>query len=414
MLVDTSAFPSCTSLLMIGAGSRYENMKNNGIAHFFEHMAFKGSKKYPNALVLSSIIEGLGGEFNAFTSKDYTGYYVKSPVQYVETVLDVLSDMIISPKLSTKEIEKEKGVIVQEINMYEDTPRRIVFNLYENLLYKKSSLGMNITGSAQTVTNFNRRTFTDYMQQLYAPNNAVLVISGGLSYLNKTHDSEYYTEMVEKKFELWSMRKTADFEPIVEESFQKGLLVRSKKSEQAHLCFGYRAFSEKDDDKYALSVLAAVLGMGMSSRLFTEVREKRGLCYAISTFVEHYHDVGHMVTYAGVPTDVNKVVEAVDVIKREHEKLLKINIKHDELKRAQELIKGRLVLSLEDTFNVAYLYGKELLHLHTHTPVKKILEHIDRVTVEDVKRVARRVISEQASNLALVGPFNSKDQKLKF
>ncbi|KKP32772.1 MAG: Peptidase, M16 family, partial [Candidatus Roizmanbacteria bacterium GW2011_GWA2_32_13] len=181
IFIDTKTFPTLTTLLLIGAGSRYENEINNGVAHFFEHMAFKGSKKYSNSFVISSTVEGFGGVFNAFTSKDHTGYWIKATAKHFETMIDVISDMIQTPKLLTEEIEREKGVIKEEINMYEDMPQRKVGEIFETLLYKGSPLGFDIAGTKETVKKFTRQTFIDYINSLYHPNNAVLVVAGGLS-----------------------------------------------------------------------------------------------------------------------------------------------------------------------------------------------------------------------------------------
>lgn len=407
LLIDTKAFPSATCLLLVNAGSRYENKKNNGIAHFFEHMAFKGSKKYPSTAALASLVEGFGGEFNAFTSKDYTGYYIKAPVQHTETMVDVLSDMITQPLLDKDEIEREKGVIGQEISMYEDTPQRIINQLYEYLLYKESPLGMDIIGTVATVNAATRKTFKDYMDTYYYANNAVLVVSGGLTGIKDEIKEKDHLGYATKYFSNWGQKAVPSFTPVKENQKKPATLLRYKKSEQAHLCFGYRTFGKKDERKYALSVLAAILGVGMSSRLFMEVRERRGLCYAVGTYTDHFNDVGTMVTYAGVPTDIKKVQEAIKVIKYEHESLAEGNIIDSELARAKEILKGRLILSLEDTFNVGYIYGKQLLHEGEIKPVEEIIKRIEEVSASDVINLARDIIKPSQANLALIGPFKS-------
>lgn len=406
VLVDTEAFPSLTSLLLVGAGSRYETLKNNGVAHFFEHMAFKGSAKYPDAFTLSSIIEGLGGVFNAFTSKDYTGYYVKAPSRHADEVVDVIADMIQQPNLLEEEIEREKGVIVQEISMYEDTPQRRIFDLYETLLYPKVPLGYDITGTPQTVTSFTKKTFTDYMDSLYHPNNAVLILAGGLSADHNPRTSfADYIDLADEKFKNWKRSKPAEFEPIKEHQTKPALLLSYKKSEQAHLCIGYRTFSRFDNRRYVLSVLSAILGSGMSSRLFIEVRERRGLCYSIGTSNDFYHDTGNTLTYAGVSTDIEKVKETIRVILFELHKLADEGVSEEELVRSQELIKGRIILSMEDTFNVADTYGKQMLHEGKLRPVDEIMRKITAVTAQEVQDLAKEIFVKKHLNLALIGPF---------
>lgn len=400
IVVDTEAFPSVTALLLIGAGSRYENKHNNGIAHFFEHMAFKGSKKYPNAFTLASIVEGLGGAFNAFTSQDHTGYYIKAPSEHLDTITDVIADMIQRPLLDKAEIEKEKGVIVEEINMYEDMPQRKVFELFENLLFKGNPLGFDIAGSKETVMSFNKKTFTDYIADLYYPSNAVFVTAGGFDGV-KPHD------IIAEKFSGWKDGKSGTFLPIKEKQSAPETLFVSKKTEQAHLCIGFRAFSYDDPRRFALQVLAAILGKGMSSRLFTEVREKRGLAYHVSTYTDFYADTGTMVTHAGIRADEKQVVESIKVILEEHSKILGGSISDEEIARVKELIKGGLILSMEDSLNVASFYGKRLLLQGEIQTTDQVIANLEKVTKEQVIAVAKDVFVNRGLNMALIGPFKS-------
>jgi len=411
IFIDTKAFPTLTTLLLVGAGSRYEDEKNNGVAHFFEHMAFKGSKKYPDTLIISSTIESLGGVFNAFTAKDHTGYWIKSTVEHFEQVIDVLADIILHPLLVADEIEREKGVIVEEINLYEDTPYRKVDELFDGLLYKGNPLGYDIAGTKKTVRTFTRQTFVDYIAQLYHPKNAVLVVAGGLNRIkNKELRIKNYLEIVEKKFKGWSNGDQPKFIPVLEEQDKPQLLVKYKKTEQAHFCLGFRAFSFFDKRKYALNLLATILGGGMSSRLFIKVRERRGLCYYISTGRELYHDVGYIVTQAGVTNDLNKVKEAVEIILKEHKKIISANLKKTELDKAKSLLKGRMLLSLEDSFNVASFYGtKQILENRLESP-EEIIAGLEKVSIDDIVEVASDIFKPEKLNFALIGPFEQNDE----
>jgi len=403
ILIDTESFPTVSALVMVGAGSRYERKDNNGIAHFFEHMAFKGSEKYKTSFEISSAIEGIGGVFNAFTSKDHTGYWIKATSEHTNTLLDVLSDMILHPRLDTEEINHEKGVIVEEINMYEDMPARKIGDIFEELLYAGSPLGMDIAGSKETVTSFNRKTFTDYIEELYHPNNAVVVLAGGL---DKQVD---YIAEIEKRFGGWKNKQTPA--PIVNENVQKKaqLYVRTKKTEQVHICIGFRAFSLYDKRKYALQLVAAVLGGGMSSRLFMQVREKRGLCYYISTGRELYKDVGYMSTQAGIANDKKKIQEAINVIVDEHIKIAAGDITDVELKKAKELIKGRYLIGLEDSIHIASTAGtKYILENGMFDPAKTIKE-LEKVTKEEVVQVAKDIFVDQGLNCAIIGPLSERD-----
>lgn len=403
IFVDTKTFPTITTLLLVGAGSRYENEKNNGIAHFFEHMAFKGSKKYPNSFVISSTIEGKGGVFNAFTSKDHTGYWIKSTSEHFSTVIDVIADMVLHSKLDKEEIEREKGVIAEEINMYEDMPQRKVGELFETLLYKGNPLGFDIAGPKETIHKFDRNTFVEYMKSLYYPNNSVLIVAGGIQ------DKKKYLDLIKSKFEGWKKGQKESYIGIKENQTKPQMLVRYKKTEQAHFCLGFRAFSFKDDRKYALNVLSAILGGGMSSRLFIQVRERRGLCYYISTGSELYEDCGNIVTQAGVTNNLKKVKEAIDTILKEHKKVAEGDLNDDEIIRAKELIKGRLLLSLEDSTNIASFFGnRELLQNKTQTP-EEVIKKIMAVKKGDIVKLAKDIFSNKNLNFSIIGPFKEVD-----
>ena len=407
IFIDIKAFPTITSVLLVGAGSRYETQANNGIAHFFEHMAFKGSKKYPDSFVISSTIEGLGGVFNAFTSKDHTGYWIKSLSEHFSTTVDVLSDMIQHSLLLPEEIEREKGVITEEINMYYDMPQRKVGEMLESLLYKDNPLGFEIAGPKETINKFDKNTFVNYMKQLYHPNNAVLVVAGGLQNKDK------YLEQIKNKLGDWKKGEKSTFVKIGESQTKPQTLIKYKKTEQAHFCVGFRAFSFNDSRKYALNVLSAILGGGMSSRLFIQVRERRGLCYYISTGNELYADCGNIVTQAGVTNNLGKINEAIKVILEEHKKVSQGEISKNELKRAKELIKGRFLLSLEDSSVVANYFGTKKLLQNSLEKPKEVIEKIEKVTVEEIKILASQLFVSSNLNLALIGPYEEKNIKIE-
>ncbi len=418
IFIDTKAFPTLTTLLLVGAGSRYENGTNNGIAHFFEHMAFKGSKKYPNSFVIASTIEELGGVFNAFTAKDHTGYWIKGLNEDFEKIIDVLSDMVLHPLLDSEEINREKGVIVEEINMYEDTPYRKVGELFEGVLYKGTPLGYDIAGTKETVTSFTRETFTSYIRDLYHPGNAVLVVAGGFGRsFNQVVDTPkeasgkiedryaYYLEHIRERFGAWGSSGRVTLADLQDTQKKPLIAVRHKKTEQAHMCLGFRAFSYFDQRKYALSLLSTILGGGMSSRLFMEVRERRGLCYYISTGRELYSDVGNVVTQAGITNSIDKVKEAIKVTLKEHKKIADGEVTTEEIAKAKESIKGRMFLSMEDSFNVASFYGnKKLLEEKIETP-EEIIKKIEKVSRDEVVFLAQEIFKPEKLTLALIGPF---------
>lgn len=409
IMADTKSFPSLTTLLLVGAGSRYEKPDNNGIAHFFEHMAFKGTKKYPTSFEISSKIEGIGAIFNAYTSKDHTGYWIKSTAEHFGLVADILSGMITESLLLPEEIEREKGVISEEINMYEDTPKWKVGDLFEELMYQGTSLGYDIAGTKEVVAKFDRSTFTHYMNTLYHPNNAVLVVAGGMN-----GRSGEYAKIIKEKFGSWKKNEVkGSFDTVVETQNTPRLLIRHKKTEQAHFCLGFRAYGFMDERRHILSLLSIILGGGMSSRLFMQVRERRGLCYYIGASKQSYKDVGNFVTSAGVTTDLGKTKEAIKVTLQEHKKIVDGDVTAVELERAKELYRGRLFLSLEDSSSVASFYGTDMILKRETTSPTELLTKINSVTLEQIQHVAQELFRADTLNFALLGPFNEGDITLK-
>lgn len=415
IFVDTKTFPTLTTLLLVGAGSRYENEKNNGIAHFLEHMFYKGSKKYPNPKIISQIIEGMGGHWNAFTSKDYTGYYIKASTDHFPKIIDILSDILLNSLFENKEIEKEKGVIVEEINMYEDTPQRRIGEIFEGLMYQNNPLGFDIAGNKKTVTSFDKNTFLDYMNSLYHPNNAVLVVAGGLDQKSKIKDQndklkfKNYLEIIENKFGDWKNRQPATFIKIKEEQKFPRVLVHHKKTEQAHFCLGFPTFGINDKRRHILNVLITILGGGASSKLFQEVREKKGLCYYIGTGAEQYYETGSIVTQAGVAKDIEKVKVAVKATLSEHENMVNGLFSDEDVTRAKEMLKGRLLISMENSFNISHFFGnKKLLEQKIETP-EKIIEKILSVKKEEIVKLAKEIFDKNKLNFAIIGPFEQKD-----
>ena len=408
VFADTDAFPTLTTILLVGAGSRYENKVNNGVAHFFEHMAFKGSKKYPNSHIIAAEVEGAGGIFNAFTNKDHTGYWIKSTSEHFERVTDVISDMVLNSFLLPEEIEKEKGVIVEELNLYNDTPYQKVNDIFETLLYDGNPLGLEIGGHKNTVTKFTRKTFTDYMDTFYQPNNAVFVVSGGINSTNVS--KKEMLDLITAKFKNWKKGQKKDYLKVIENQKKPNLIIKYKDTEQSHFVLGFRSISRENNKKYALAVLSAILGGGMSTRLFKEVRERRGLCYYISTSRSLYNDVGNIYTRAGVTIDLDKTKTAIEVILKEHKKILDGDVKTDELTRAKEMIKGRFLLSLEDSFEVANYYGEKLLLEGKITETESYLDMLEKVKMDDVMSIAEETFKSENLNLALIGPVKDTEE----
>lgn len=402
LTVPMPSFESATVLLMVGAGSRYENSHNNGISHFLEHMAFKGTKKRPSALAISSLIDGIGGEFNAFTGKEITGYYIKSSANHIDLSMDVLSDMLKNSLLDPLEIDKERRVILEEINLYEDTPVRKIGDVYEQLLYDDTPMGWDIAGKKEVIEKIKREDFIQYLESLYSAHNINLVVAGGI-------DTAKTLKLVEKHFGDMKKFDIKRYSEVVEVQTKPRVLVKQKKTEQAHIALGVRTVALSHAHRYPLSVLAAILGGGMSSRLFHEVREKRGLAYYVRTHSEHYQDCGNLASVAGV--DPKRVEEAIKVIVEEYAKVkssvrrLADKIQDSELKKAKEFLKGHFVLELEDSRAVASFYAQqELLEDKIDNP-EEILQTIDKVTIDEVEEVGQKYFVDQHLNLALIGNF---------
>ncbi len=406
VMVDTKAFPSLTTILLVGAGSRYENEINSGVAHFFEHMAFKGSKKYPTSLSINTTIDSLGGYNNAFTSKDHTGYWIKSTNEHFETAIDVISDMVLNPLLLEEEIEREKGVITEELNMYEDTPMYKVGDVYDELLYKNNSLGQDIIGTKKSIKEMDRKMFVNYMESLYKPNNSVLAIAGGL--FNTNVKPEDYKKIIEEKFTNWKEGEYQKIDAVIENQEKAEMSLKERKTEQAHFILGFRAFSRYDKRKYTLMVLQALLGGSMSSRLFTQVRERLGLCYYIRTQSDLFQDVGNIATSSGVSLDLSKIKKAVEVILKEHKKIKEGDVTLDEIYKAKELIKGRFILSLEDSVSIASVNGKRVMFEGHPVDVKDYIAKIDLVQKEDIVDLASEIFVNKNLNFAMVSTFGRK------
>jgi len=392
---------SVTAIVLVGAGSRYEKREENGVAHFLEHMVFKGTKRRPTTLEISSMIDGIGGEFNAFTSKEYTGFYIKAASKHIDLVLDILSDMLLNSKFDQEEIERERGVIFEELRMYLDTPMRHVGDLFEELLYGDQPLGWNIIGTTASLKNINRDSFLSYLNRFYNPDNIIVTIAGGLA-------EEKTSLLVNKYFGELPNKKAGSFKPVTFKQEKPAVKIFNKKTEQAHLCLGVRSYPRGHKNRYKAALLNTILGSSMSSRLFIQLRERRGLAYYVRSGIDEYYDTGFFVAQAGVK--LSKIDEAIKVILGEFNTLVQEKISEKEIKKAKEYIKGKLVLGLEDSQEVAAFFGsQELLERKIRTP-EELAREIDAVSAADVKAVASEIFKNSGLNLAVMGPYENKER----
>jgi predicted Zn-dependent peptidase len=402
--VLTATMPQAQSVscfVMLAAGSRYETRESSGIAHFAEHMFFKGTERRPSARDIAGEVDAIGGEFNAFTGKEYTGYYVRCAAEHRDVALDVIVDMLRHSKFDAAEIDREKGVIIEEMNMYFDTPRDFVDGVYEGLVYGDHPLGWDIIGRKETVQGATRDSFLDYLGRWYKPSRMVVGVGG------RTGDDlvEHISELVG---DLEDAPTGTPLPALTTAENGSRVKVHTKASDQAHVCLGVRSRPIADPDRYVLMVLSTVLGGGMSSRLFTEVRERRGLAYYVFATNHAYTDAGSLYAQAGV--DIERIDEAVETIAAELRTIASEAVPPDELDKAKSFAKGRFALQIESPHGLI-MFGlrREVLEGRAPEP-DEVIAGIDAVTAEDVQRVARDLIDADALRLAVIGPFDDPER----
>jgi predicted Zn-dependent peptidase len=383
----------------IGTGSRNENPENNGISHFLEHMIFKGTKT-KTAREIAESFDSIGGQVNAFTSKEYTCYYAKVLDTHADFALETLADMFFNSIFDEEELKKEKKVVYEEIKMYEDTPDDIVHDLLSKAIYGNHPLGYPILGTEETLATFTGETLKNYMNELYTPDNVVISIAGNVN--------ESFIKAVEKFFGYYETKNTALAEN--EPSFHSNHVTRKKDIEQAHLCLGYKGLQVGHEDVYSLIVLNNVLGGSMSSRLFQDVREQKGLAYSVFSYHSAYQDSGILTIYGG--TGSSQLDELFETIQETLGKLKNDGITQKELTNCKEQLKGSLMLSLESTNSRMSRNGKNELLLKRHRSLDEIVDLIDHVTKESVDKLANSIFTDQHS-VAIISPEGELPEKLK-
>ena len=379
-------------------GSRYESARLSGVSHFLEHMFFKGTPRR-NAKQISEAIEGVGGMLNAYTSYDSTAYYAKVANIHFDRAVDTLSDMLLHSLFDPKEIEKERRVIIEEINMSLDQPAEWVHQLLDATLWGDQPLGRDIAGTPDTVGGITRDDLLAYKNQHYTYPNTVISLAGNMP-------SDVMVEAWSRALERYGEGTRHDPEKTLPPEPGPRLVVLNKDTEQANFCLGLPALSFLDPDRRPLQVLNSVLGGGMASRLFQEIREERGLAYAVYSYTAEFDDAGKWVIYGGV--EVGKVHDAIEAVLQELRKLRDEGITDEELQHVKEQVKGGMLLGLEDTWSVAARNGSHILRYDEVIPVEQVVAEIEAVTQEDVLRVAGRLIKPKALNLAVIGPYQEE------
>ncbi len=399
ILAPNTGTETITIQILVEAGSKYENAENNGISHFLEHMIFKGTKKRPTAKIISEEIDSVGGAFNAFTSKEQTGYWVKAPKQHLEMVLDVVSDIYLNSTFKQAEIDKERGVILQEMAMYKDMPMHHIWDIFENLFYGNQPAGWDIIGTVENINRFQRKDFIDYLKTFYIPQSTVVIVAGNFDEKEVFKKIKNYFEKNKKPAKKTGKLKT------FENQKKPQLRIHAKETDQTHLIIGVKAVDMFDEDRYPISLLATILGGGMSSRMFDELREKRGLTYYVNSDTEQYTDAGYFYASAGVKH--SNLEKTIDLILKEFKKTIQKKITEKELHKVKEYIKGKTLMSLESSTAVASFLGNQELFRKKINDPKEIFKKIDNVTTADLMRVAKEIFKDENLNLALIGPHQN-------
>ncbi len=394
---------AATVLVLVEAGSKYETKDINGLSHFLEHMCFKGTKKRPRAIDITRELDSIGAEYNAFTSQEWTGYYAKSQSHELDTVIDVISDMYINPTFEAAEIEKEKGVIIEEINMYEDTPQRRVQEIFMHLLYGDQPAGWDIGGRKEVIRAMTRDHFIKYRSKHYLADSTAVIVAGAF-------DEKTIFKKIEHAFKNIAVGKKDGKVKVHESQKEPAVSVKFKETDQSHLIVGFRAFDTYDKRRAALELLSTVLGGGMSSRLFQKVREELGAAYYVKAGADLFTDHGFFSIAAGV--EHSKLEIVIKAILHECKNMSELLITEKELEEAKDQLAGRMVLGLETSDELAMYYGGQEVIKEALKSPEDYLKEIKKVTREDIQKVAKFIFQNNKLNLALIGP--AKDgEKIK-
>lgn len=389
---------SVTVACFFGAGSRYESDAEAGLSHYLEHMLFKGTKKRPLPQQISEAIEGIGGFMNASTDREITIYWAKVARHHFATAADLLADIILHSVFKPAEVERERKVILEEIGSINDSPQQLVDLLIDTTMWPGQALGRDVGGTKESVSALSRRAMLDYLARQYAPNNCVVAVAGDI-----TH--EEVVNVIGEHLGKWKRSKPRTWFPAKKGQRAPRASLKSQKTEQAHLCIAFPGLSSKHPDRYALDMLNVVMGEGMSSRLFLEIREKLGLAYDVHSYASHFLDDGALTLYAGVePKNIDRTIgAALSVLES-----MKEPVPEHEMHKAKEMTKGRLLLRTEDTRSMAGWVGAQELLRNEVVTIDDVVGIVDAMTPEAVQAVAKRIITPAKRNLAIVGPFRTQ------
>lgn len=388
--------PSVTVMSLIEAGSKYENKQNNGISHFLEHMCFKGTERRPKSIDISREFDAMGAQNNAFTSQEVTGYWAKAHKKHTDQILDIISDMYLHPTFPASDLETEKGVIVEEINMYEDLPNRLVQEVFDELLHGDQPAGWSVAGTKENVRGFRREDFINYRKNHYVASATTIVVAGDVS------ENDIFKK-VEKAFAGIPATKKTDKKKVLEKQNEPAVRVKFKETDQTHLVIGVRAFNLYDKKIPTLRLLSAVLGNGMSSRLFQKMREELGICYYVRSEVNDLTDHGALSVSAGV--DSARVEEGIKGILDEMKRIRDEKVPESELRKAKDYLIGNMYLGLESSDALANLFGAQEIHKQKIKTPKEIETEIEKISSADIAKVAKEIIRNDKLNMAIIGKY---------
>jgi predicted Zn-dependent peptidase len=402
--VPSKSTQTVTVLVLVGTGSKYERKEEKGISHFLEHMYFKGTKKRPSSLEIAETLDKVGGIYNAFTSQEYTGYFAKVSKEHFELALDWVSDIFLNSTLPEKEIEKERGVIIEEINMRKDHPMEHVQVLWQELLYGDQPAGWDVAGTVETVSKISRKDLINYRETQYVAPNTIVCLAGNFN-------EREGVKKVKKYFSKIKIGKGREKPKVIEKQERPEILFEKRETDQTHICLGVRGFNIFDERRYAQEILGLILGGMMSSRLFEKIRTKLGIAYYVETDVFSDPDTGYLVTRAGLNNE--RLKEGILEILKEYKKIKREGVSKSELKKAKDCLKGKMNILLESSDAKASFFAtQEILEKKILTP-DQIFKKIEKVSQSDILKLAREIFRPEKLNLALIGPKEVKREILK-
>ncbi len=401
VLIPQEASLATTVLVLVETGSKYETKEINGISHFLEHMCFKGTEKRPTAFAIASELDGIGASYNAFTSQEYTGYYAKARPVHFDLILDVVSDIYLHQKFDSQEIDRERGVIIEEINMMEDVPMRKVQNEFIGLMYGDQPAGWRISGTNEVVERLTREDFVKYHGEHYVADGTIVVVAGKF-------DEQQAIDGIKNRFAGIATAGKKGKQKTVESQNKPQVKLITKETDQTHLVLGVRAFDLFDPRRYALELLADILGGGMSSRLFQKVRVEMGAAYYIGSGSDLSTDHGLLDVSAGI--DHQKIDEVIKAIVGELKRIADEPVSAQELARTKEHLIGGLVIGLETSDQLAGFYGSQEVLEHKMETPEEVIAQVQAVTTEQIQAVAKDIIKNEGLNLAIIGPFKEKER----